>query len=147
MAHPLPLTDPTDATLGVGCRVFSTHAPETAISCAAPGRLAVTQAETDIIRDELRRRAQCGSDAECALLQVCELQQLTGTDFPQGSSSCLNDEAPTSDGWCYLDSDLGLGNAALLQQCPAGNLRRVRFTGGGAPTNSSAVYMLCAGQR
>ena len=78
-------------------------------------------------------------DSACA----CELQQPDGSDLV----ACQNDEVIADGiyGFCYIDEDAGIGNPALVADCPESMKRRLRFVGDNTPAADAVVFLACAG--
>jgi len=55
-----------------------------------------------------------------------------------------NPEASGVEGWCYVDDDLGIGSAELVENCPQTQRRLLRFVGRGLEPNST-TFVACTG--
>jgi hypothetical protein len=131
-----------DASGQVGC--FMIEASKSAsCDCNAPGRVPVSAAH-QCAEDAAKQDPQ---DATAAWNCFCEIPQATG----QVLAACQNDldPGPTASGWCYIEGDPGvapLGNPALVQSCPSGDQRVLRFVGTGTPAPDATVFASCQGQ-
>jgi hypothetical protein len=132
----------------VGCRIVEAERPTDSapLGCERPARSAVDPALTESVRERLLRGNYCDSEAECAQFSLCEIDQLQATTDPAGLESCLNDDVPVGDGWCYIDEARDLGNPDLLGRCPDTARRTVRYSGAGKPIKNSVTVVSCAGK-
>ncbi len=138
----LSLRRNADGQLEAACAIIETKQldwDETA-SCDSTARKPVEPEVADMVRVQLEKTFQCGEAAgiDCDQFQVCEITQLS-------SDSCLNDELPRGDGWCYVDPAKGLGSPRLVEKCPATARRDLRFIGQGAPRNGTLTVVACSG--
>lgn len=139
---PLPVTTNENGVTVSECRVFEALEGSSQ-SCDAPGRSAVSAHEVAAVQEWVLEGKFFCQGADCSAdVTVCELVQLV--EGPEGVSSCLNDEAATGDGWCYIDADQGAGNDELVVECPATALRRVRGVGS-ALESASLKFLYCLG--
>ncbi len=96
------------------------------------------------VREQLRMEGHCGgaTGVACADYCLCKLESLTGPalDACQHGS----DDGETY-GYCYVDPGQGIGDPALVAECPATKRRSLRFVGEGLPANGSVTFMACQG--
>ena len=52
-------------------------------------------------------------------------------------------EDASAPGYCYIDASLNLGDAGLVQDCPA--QRGLRFVGNDTPRNGAQTFIACVG--
>jgi hypothetical protein len=78
-----------------------------------------------------------GAYGEC----LCEIPQLTGDDL----AACLGDGEPSGGehGFCYVDTEAGAGEPALVGSCPAGQKRRLRYLGPDLPASNALTFVSC----
>ncbi len=134
-----------DASGQVECLLLEARYTDGQCSCDLPGRDdlpsdasgAVTQAKKDPV----------AANADC----FCLVTQLAGDAL----AACQTDVAPNPklngepvDGWCYVDATVTppVGNPAVVEACPAGDERLLRFVGKGEPINGSTLFITCAGE-
>jgi hypothetical protein len=89
----------------------------------------------------------CGDDEDCSNACLCEVLQVqqVPTNPPDALTRCREDpEATGVEGWCYVDADKGLGNPALVENCPATEQRLLRFVGGGLESGTT-TFVACQG--
>ncbi len=150
---PRPLTvetDPKSPTRGeVPCQVVEAlPAQNGACNCdATHGRLALGPSDDRLgatVSQELWSEGDCGGSGElaCSDYCFCKIAPLTGTDL----LACQNGTEDSSTyGYCYVDPAQGIGNPALVADCPATNERSLRFVGDGLPANGSLTFVACLG--
>ena len=138
---PRPLDVEADGTLP--CRIAESVAGS--CDCSAPGRSQPSPELESAVRVELEREGHCGGDTDtsCSDMCVCEIQQTTG----DAQTACQNDEQPleSATGYCYVDSEQGVGNAKLVEKCPPTERRTLRFVGADTPRNRAVLFMACSG--
>jgi hypothetical protein len=133
----------------VACIVVEAKASDSGVptDCSALGtRKPVSDAVAKSVRRQLLVARQCKTEAECDALSLCEIEQLTSSEQPDEHESCLNDAIARGDGWCYIDEREGIGNPALVEQCPETSKRKLRFVGAGTPQPGSVTVVACAGK-
>lgn len=150
---PRPLSvqkDPKAADFGeVPCDVVEALPKhDAACSCdTSKGRAAFGDGDQKLaaaVGEQLFATGQCGSGNEisCDDFCLCKLEPLAGTAL----SACQNGTDGGADyGYCYIDPAQGIGNPALVADCPATTQRSLRFTGDGLPANGSITFMACIG--
>jgi hypothetical protein len=147
---PRSLNTAMDGT--VACNLVETSPqPEGACNCdPAFGRRAPDAVLDSVVRGQLatERAEPCGNDdptcAGACLCEVLQVQQVTSNP-PNALDVCRDDEdAAGVEGWCYVDADQGLGNPALVENCPATQRRLLRFVGRGLEPNST-TFVACTG--
>jgi hypothetical protein len=67
------------------------------------------------------------------------MEQLSGA----AQQECLNSPTNTADGWCYVDPTLGVGNPALVAQCPPSGRRKLRFRDDAPPPPGRITFIMC----
>jgi hypothetical protein len=103
-----------------------------------------------VVRGQLasERNSPCGmGDPGCTracLCEVLQVQQVTGNPTNALDVCRENEDAAGVEGWCYVDADQGLGNPALVENCPATQRRLLRFVGRGLEPNST-TFVACTG--
>jgi hypothetical protein len=102
-------------------------------ACDGPGRGTAPLDVDETVRAYLKENVSCSPSA-CDKACVCSIV------VAEDHVSCQNDPETTSVGWCYVDAARGLGNPALVQNCPDGGKRGVRFVGGAAPASDQELY-------
>ncbi len=92
----------------------------------------------------------CGEDdPSCTSACLCEVLQVQDAN-PDGDAAlqvCQNElEANGVEGWCYVadTGDQQVGNAALVEDCPATERRLLRFVGQGLRPNTT-TFVACQG--
>ncbi len=151
---PRPLTvekDPNAPGFGtVPCDVVeATPKHDGACSCdASKGRTPLGDEDVKLagaVIDELDSNKQCGypGGIACDDFCLCKIEPLAGNAL----ASCENGTESGSDyGYCYIDPAQGIGNPALVSDCPAATQRSLRFIGDGLPANGSITFMACVGE-
>lgn len=144
------LLNQADAT--VACTlVETTPQPDGACTCDPNiARKVPDEAVDTAIRGQLavERGTPCGdSDPLCTKACLCEVQQVQQVAGAAANALqiCQQDEdAQGVEGWCYIDADQGIGNAALVENCPATQRRKLRFVGRGLSPNTT-TFVACTG--
>jgi hypothetical protein len=102
-----------------------------------------------VVRAQLanERGNPCGTDEGCLNACLCEVLQVQ--QVPTNPADALNvcrqnESAQGVEGWCYVDADQGIGNPALVQNCPATSKRVLRFVGRGLGPNTT-TFVACQG--
>jgi hypothetical protein len=143
-----PDADRASATFGqVPCSVVEA-VPDVDGACgcdATQGRKDIESVDLrQAVRVELEANRLCGGDTSvnCNSFCLCEVKQLEGADL----TACqAGSKDPNRYGYCYVDADQGIGDPALVSQCPATQKRLLRWTGEGLPANGSSMMMACLG--
>lgn len=143
-------TNPADGT--VACNLVETI-PQPEGQCVCDPNFGRRQPDAvldSVVRGQLAsERAQpCGTnDPSCqgaCLCEVLQVQQVT-TNPMNALEVCRDrEDAAGVEGWCYVDADQGLGNPALVENCPATQRRLLRFVGRGLEPNST-TFVACTG--
>ena len=134
-------TIPTDQGR-VLCRIFEA----TVGSCdcsAAIGREAPDEGFAEAVRRELRTDGRCDSTSgqPCAELCIREIVQLSG----EGLAACQSDAgAAGPPGFCYVDPAAGLGDPAIVADCPPTSRRKLRVLGD-SDAGQSWRFAICGG--
>ncbi len=106
-----------------------------------------------LVRAQLSRQpgAPCGAaDPECdeaCLCEVLQVQEAANPDPEAALRVCREEEEASGvEGWCYLADtrDQKIGNAALVDGCPATQRQKLRFVGGGLQKNTT-TFVACQG--
>ena len=143
-------TDPSSPSRGqVPCAVVEAL-PAHGATCAcneAQGRVALGPNDAKLsatVSDELWSEGQCGQQGElgCHDYCFCKIAPLAGASL--GACQSGNEDASTF-GYCYVDPAQGIGNPALVADCPSTNQRGLRFVGDGLPANGSITFVACLG--
>jgi len=74
---------------------------------------------------------------------VCEIRLLYADDLAACSAA---DGTSSTAGFCYIDTERGVGDAALVGTCPSDRKRRLRFMGDDLPAPSSLLFLACIDQ-
>jgi hypothetical protein len=96
------------------------------------------------VEDQLWSTGQCGgaSGIACNDYCLCKVEPLAGSEL----GACQNGTETAADyGYCYVDPAQGIGDPALVADCPATTRRSLRFVGDGLPANGSVTFMACVG--
>ena len=143
---PTPLTVAADDPTQLECQVGELSAdPEDSgtCDCSSKGLTSANEAVTARAYADLESRGRCGDATvtACESFCVCDAPALTGDAL----KSCLNDADYTgsADGYCYVDPGLGAGSADLVNVCPVGRKRTIRWLGS-APTKGMLPFIDCA---
>jgi len=151
LPRPLPVeSDPAAAAFGkVPCAVVEAT-PENGDACGCDtghGRSDFGATDATLrsaVREELRQEGRCdaGTGPKCNDFCLCKLDALSGPAL----DACQNGrENGSMFGYCYVDPAQGIGDPALVAECPAQNRRSLRFVGEGVPANGSITFMACEG--
>lgn len=132
---------------GVACKIVEARVKTTDDpgGCNSSKRKDVSAAVQDSVRRKLVTSKQCADEASCEQLELCEIEQLSPMTQAAELQSCLNDEVPEGDGWCYIDPAIGQGNHELVEKCPQESQRKVRFVGDGTPRPDTVTVFACSG--
>jgi hypothetical protein len=150
---PRPLsveTDPNSASRGqVPCAVVEAVQHQGgACSCdESHGRVALGAGDDKLassVDAELAAEGICDGKGgvACRDYCLCKIAPLAGDELTSCQSG--NDD-PNAYGYCYIDPAQGIGNPALVADCPATTQRSLRFVGDGLPANGSVTFMACIG--
>jgi hypothetical protein len=110
--------------------------------CTAPGTRPAAPGVAAAVRARLELLGQCGgaTGRTCESYCLCQEDQFTGAAQEQcRTSPVTNPEA----GWCYIDAEKGIGDPALVDTCPAGQRRKLRF-GEGSKQPGRITFIACA---
>lgn len=146
-------TNPADGT--VACNLVETVPRPAGGTCVCDptiARRAPDPVLDSVVRGQLSSDrgggGGCGADdPSCVNACLCEVLQVQQVESnPENALIvCQNDEdASGVQGWCYVDADQGLGNDALVENCPATQKRLLRFVGRGLEPNST-TFVACTG--
>lgn len=105
---------------------------------AVPGRLDPNPKVARSVHRELISSGRC-TTLECPGTCLCEIQQSQGDEL----TACQTREDASAPGYCYIDASLNLGDAGLVQDCPA--QRGLRFVGNDTPRNGAQTFIACVG--
>jgi hypothetical protein len=111
----------------VPCRVLEATLG-TCDCSAAIGREATDASLADAVRRQLLADDRCGSTSGPPCEEVCirEIVQLSGEDL----ATCQNDAGAVGPpGFCYVDPAAGLGDPAVVAECPPASQRKLRVLG------------------
>jgi len=143
-----PETDPDSDRFGlVPCTVVeAVQSNGGACTCdATKGRTPVESSDVRrAVRDELAAHKDCGGETnvDCDSFCLCGVEQLEGAEL----AACqAGSKDPNIYGYCYVDANQGIGDPALVQNCPATQKRLLRWVGDGLPANGSTMMMACFG--
>ena len=122
---------------------------EAGLARAVPSEELDLQIRSELAQDDTR---PCGEDdPQCLNACLCEVLQVqeeaANANPEQALNLCQNDlEAPGIEGWCYVadTGDQQVGNAALVEDCPATERRLLRFVGQGLGPNT-ITFVACQG--
>jgi hypothetical protein len=95
---------------------------------AAIGREAADASLAEAVRRELRRNGRCDSTSGPPCAEVCirEIVQLGG----EALATCQSEAgAAGPPGFCYVDPAAGLGDPAIVAECPPASRRKLRVLG------------------
>ena len=141
LAEALPTDPVTDRTT---CQVVEVKREAASTGCdASAGRLALapdTLLHAAIVA-RLTLDGLCGPriGVDCDSILACELPQHEDAEL----DACLAGEATQSPGFCYVDPELGIGDASVAARCPMGRERVVHFTGLDTPASGALLYLAC----
>jgi hypothetical protein len=136
----LPVTTNDQGVTQAACRVFEALLTSNE-GCEGPGRTVVSAQEEGLVREQMAAGKYCTA---CEEVPVCELAQLVDTTDPDVAASCLNEEDATGDGWCYIAPSQGMGDDALVSNCPDAYPQRLRGVGTGLG-GDSLRFLYCLG--
>ena len=110
---------------------------------AAIGREAADASFAAAVTRELRRDGRCDSTSGPPCAEVCirEIVQLSGEDL----ATCQSDAgAAGPPGFCYVDPAAGLGDPAVVAECPPTSRRKLRVLGDSG-AGQSWRFAVCVG--
>lgn len=127
------------------CRVLETRFTNDC-DCTKPGRAEPNADQVDSVRATLKNDKLCGTPETpaCDSLCACEIREAEGDALTRCRSTV--DASAQAPGYCYVDPQKGLGDAALVRGCPATQQRLLRLVGPGTPRTGSLTFMACIGQ-
>jgi hypothetical protein len=146
----LPRPLKPDDELKVPCSIVEAVVPPSggSCSCAANARNELLPEVEPLVRQRMAQSGVCsenGGDGitPCSSFCLCEVTQVSG----DAATDCRNAEstAESTNGWCYVDPDQGVGNPALVSKCPVTARRKLRFVGDGNLVNGSTTFVACSG--
>lgn len=113
--------------------------------CARPGRSAARSEVMSALERDLTEASVCDPSTGCTGLCACELAEHQNAALEQ----CRTNQDPTDQapGYCYIDPAAGLGDPALVRDCPGSKKRLLRFVGPDTPAPGSFAYMACMGEK
>ena len=124
------------------CRIIEATTNASDATCTAAGRATLSPTLIDAARNDLEAKQFCGTDAagtvsDCNAYHLCEIVK--------ADASCLTvTPSPSTIGWCYVDPSMGLGDPALVAQCPSTMTRIIRFVGADTPAPGAITMIACA---
>lgn len=140
---PRPLV--VDADGNVECKVFEAlPAQDAAMGCEAQGRSEVAEKLQAAAMRQLEAMNFCVGSG-CEDVRLCEVKQHEGDARNQCLQAPRGAESELEAGYCYVDPQLGLGDASLVASCPPSERRLLRFVGKETPRNGAVVLVGCAG--
>ncbi|KYF94355.1 hypothetical protein BE20_00730 [Sorangium cellulosum] len=77
---------------------------------------------------------------------VCEIEQLAGAAAEvcrTDSDDNLSVNSYDVHGWCYVDPSNGLGDPAIVADCPSNERRKIRFVGEGEAQRGATLFIYC----
>ncbi len=124
----LPRTLPVDASGQVPCQVVSVS-DESNCPCDAPGLEPLVADQLAAVKERMRELKECDVDGKpfCDVLCGCGVVQESGDDLAKCQTS--TDVQGVAPGWCYVDSSVNPGGAAIVANCPATMKHALRFFG------------------
>jgi hypothetical protein len=135
-----------DPEAGVSCLIVEARIPEPGDpgGCDTPTRSRVSDELDRSVRNKLLALQDCPDAEACAQLQLCAIDQLLPGADEAALNSCLNEDIPVGDGWCYVDPAIQ-GNPKLVEKCPKTSQRKVRFVGEATPRPGTFTVFSCSG--
>ena len=131
---PLPLAG--DGSLN--CKLLELHVEP--VDCAALGRRVASGPYADALLGEVTIRDTTG-------ITICEIPPFDGDPRTPGTPAyaCANDLHPslTTQGYCYVDPSVGIGQAAVVDACLPGNQRRIRVIPQSLPLPNTRTELIC----
>lgn len=124
--------------------------------CEKKGRAKVTGDLYGAVLRNMRENQLCDAQGKpgCTEFALCNLPELKDDMDPaKPLTKCQNEvgfetNSPVP-GFCYIDPAQGIGNKALVQECPSDRQRMLRIVGNGddkrAPAPSSWTFIACTG--
>ncbi len=133
----------TDDQGETNCKVIELQATQAACACTGT-RITPQPNVLQSVRKQMRQLDLCTTDAECAALCACEIDQVS--PGPGATlNSCQTNAQSVDNGWCYVDATWGDASAQLVSNCRGNARRKVRFVGDGVPRESSVTFLACQG--
>jgi hypothetical protein len=109
---------------------------------SSEARVDVDGALANSVRKHLQLTNTCENvDTDCQLFHLCEIEQLEAGTAEQ--DSCLTQDNPIGDGWCYVDPAQGVGDEGVVEGCPSTMKRKIRFAGAAAPKKGTVTFLAC----
>ncbi|HEY3493118.1 MAG TPA: hypothetical protein VGK73_00475 [Polyangiaceae bacterium] len=125
------------------CAVIEAHRAEACECDESLGRMEPSDDDVGDALGQLRSDHQCGDTTgiDCDSFCLCEIRELEGDDL----SACQNElvEPTESHGFCYIDTQSGTVNPAIVRSCPGYAKRALRFTGEGVVTDGAFALVVC----
>lgn len=113
--------------------------------CSLPGRTPARPEVMRTIRRDMAEDSACDTPGgpPCSSICGCELQEAEGAAL----DACRTQRDPASQapGYCYIDPAAGIGDPALVRDCPDTKKRILRFVGPDTPATGTFAYMACMG--
>ena len=111
--------------------------------CTLPGFRPPSASVVAAAQAQMQRIGRCGpgTASDCPPICVCEVEQLVGP----AAEECRNSPTNTSEGWCYVDPEFGIGSEELVNGCPSAQKRQIRFRD--VPTNPGINLIMCTDHR
>lgn len=137
----------SNALSGASCEQFCADEYRDPVASSNPMNAAVI--------DSMRRSKLCdtSSTPKCGEMCLCELRQKEGGELETCQTADEGTVTNLQAGYCYVDPDNGIGNPALVENCPSTQRRILRFvgnnptstTGTAVPLPGALVYTACQG--
>jgi hypothetical protein len=129
---------PMNAGGGLNCKLLELHLES--VDCAALGRRTISGPFADALLGEAYIRDPSGTT-------VCEIPPFEGDARTPGTPAyvCANDLHPSLDtqGYCYVDPTIGIGQTAVVDACLPGNQRRIRVIPQSLPLPNTRTELIC----
>jgi hypothetical protein len=129
---------PVSEAGNLNCKLFELYREP--MDCVANGRKAASGPFMDTFLNEVGVRDATG-------MTVCEIPPFEGDPRSPGTPAyeCANELHPSlqTQGYCYVDPSVGVGDAAVVDSCPPGSQRRVRVIPQGLPPPNVRTELIC----
>ncbi|MGC4064608.1 MAG: hypothetical protein QM784_08180 [Polyangiaceae bacterium] len=151
---PRPLTPGESNQLDCAVVEASTNAAWNQRSCIDRGRVDVRPTIAPAVLHQMKADEICDVEGKlpCSEFHLCELKQLSSTDPDNALSKCQNEEgieaSSSVPGYCYIAPEQGIGNASLVNNCPATQKQKLRLVGDGEERRAPApgwTFFACSG--